>query len=249
MKVEIFDSREEMGSHAAIDGARLIQAALASRGEASIVVATGTSQFEVFENLVANRDIDWSRVTGFHLDEYVGLPATHPASFRKYLRERFVDRVRPPLRAFHYVSGEADPHEECCRLNGLIRGVPIDVLFAGVGENGHLAFNDPPADFQTDEPYLIVTLDERCQQQQVGEGWFKSLADVPRQAISMSIRQIMKAGAIICSVPDERKAQAIKAAVEGPVTPEVPASILQQHPHATYYLDRKAAALLTAQQR
>ena len=174
-------------------------------------------------------DIAWNRVTGFHLDEYVGLPIAHPASFRGYLWQRFVSRLPLPLAAFHFLDGEGDPQAECRRVGEIIRRHPIDVAFVGIGENGHLAFNDPPADFETEEPYLVVELDDACRRQQLGEGWFPTFDDVPQQAISMSVRQIMKSRAIICTVPDERKAEAVRNAVEGEVTPQVPASILQRH--------------------
>ncbi len=244
MKICVLPDRVAMGQQAAHDGAATIRSAIASRGAANIIVATGASQFEVLAALVKEPDIDWSRVTGFHLDEYLGLSMTHPASFRKYLKERFVDQV--PMGMFHYVDGEGDAQAECDRLGKIIRSAPIDVALVGIGENGHLAFNDPPADFQTEEPYLVVDLDDACRRQQLGEGWFPSFEDVPRQAISMSIRQIMKSGSIVCSVPDERKAEAVRNSVEGPVTPLVPASILQHHPSATLYVDRAAASLLKA---
>jgi glucosamine-6-phosphate deaminase len=244
MKICVLPDRVAMGQQAAQDGAATIRAALASRGAANIIVATGASQFEVLAALVKEPDIDWSCVTGFHLDEYLGLSMTHPASFRKYLKERFVDQV--PMGMFHYVDGEGDARAECDRLGNIIRSAPIDLALVGIGENGHLAFNDPPADFQTEEPYLVVDLDDACRRQQLGEGWFPSFEDVPRQAISMSIRQIMKSGSIVCSVPDERKAEAVRNSVEGPVTPLVPASILQQHPSATLYVDHAAASLLKA---
>jgi len=186
--------------------------------------------------------MDWSKVTGFHLDEYIGLPVTHPASFRKYLKERFMEKV--PIRAFHFINGENDPKEECKCVGEIIQAHPIDVAFVGIGENGHLAFNDPPADFETDEPYIVVKLDEACRRQQLGEGWFKTLDEVPDRAISMSIQQILQSKVIICTVPDSRKAEAVKKVVEGKVTPDVPASILQQHPQTMLYLDANAAALL-----
>jgi len=242
MKICILPDKIAMGRQAAQDGAAMIRAALAERCAANIIVATGASQFEMLAALVKQPDLDWSRVTGFHLDEYLGLPMTHPASFRRYLKERFVDQV--PLGTFHYVSGERDAQAECDRLGRIIREAPVDVAFVGIGENGHLAFNDPPADFETEEPYLVVDLDDACRRQQLGEGWFPSLDDVPRQAISMSIRQIMKSRSIVCSVPDERKAEAVRNTVEGPVTPQTPASILQQHAQATMYLDPAAASLL-----
>lgn len=231
-----------MGRLAAAEAADCIRAAIAERGDAAMIVATGTSQFETLAALVGAPGIDWSRVTGFHLDEYLGLPMSHPASFRRYLKERFVDRV--PLKAFHYISGEGDPAAECRRLGTLIGQSAIDVALIGIGENGHLAFNDPPADFATEQPYLVVTLDAACRQQQLGEGWFPTLDAVPTQAISMSISQIMKSRVIVCSVPDRRKAAAVQQAVAGLVTPELPASILQRHPCVSLYLDTNAAELL-----
>ena len=242
MNVSICRDVEEMGRQAADDAARLISRAIAERGVANIVVATGASQFEVLAALIASPGIDWPRVVGFHLDEYVGLPASHPASFRRYLKERFVDRV--PLKSFHYLNGETRPHEECHRVGDLIRQHEIDIALVGIGENGHLAFNDPPADFDTQEPYIVVDLDEACRRQQLGEGWFSTLDEVPRQAVSMSIRQIVKSRAIVCSVPDLRKAEAVKDALQGPVAPHVPASILQQHPCVAIYLDPQAASRL-----
>lgn len=244
MNVQQFASKEAMGAAAAADGAAKIREALAARGEVNIIVATGASQFEMLEALTRERGIDWSQVTVFHLDEYVGLSIEHPASFRKYLKERFEDRLPGPVRAFHYLNGEEGAEAECERVGALIAEAPIEVAFVGIGENGHLAFNDPPADFETEKPYLVVSLDEACRQQQFGEGWFPSFEAVPEKAISMSVRQIMKSGSIICTVPDERKAQAVRNAVEGGVTPEVPASILQQHGDCVLYLDEAAARLL-----
>ncbi len=243
MEIIISDTKEELGRKAAARGADLIRQALKGKGEAHIIVATGASQFEMLEALV-KEEVDWSKVTGFHLDEYIDLPATHPASFRKYLKERFVDKV--PLKQFYYVNGDTgDPEAECRRLGEIIRKTPIDVAFIGIGENGHLAFNDPPADFETDEPYLVVELDEACRRQQMGEGWFSSLEDVPRRAISLSIRQILKSKAIICSVPDERKAKAVQGAVESEVTPMIPATALQEHPAVWLFLDKASASLLS----
>ena len=246
MRVVVCETRDELGRRAAQDGAGLLRRALRERGEAAVIVATGASQFEVLAALVRAPEIDWGRVTAFHLDEYVGMPMSHSASFRRYLKERFVDKLPQPPQAFHYINAEDDPQAECRRLNALLEGRAVDVAFIGIGENGHLAFNDPPADFETEQPYIVVALDEACRRQQLGEGWFPALEDVPRQAISMSVRQIMKSKAIICSVPDERKAQAVKGPVEGPVTPQVPASILQRHEAATLYLDRASASLLNS---
>ena len=244
MNIEIMPDKAQMGKAAAAAGAAHVREAIAKRGTANIIVATGASQFEMFEHLVREPDINWAKVTGFHLDEYVGLPITHPASFRRYLWERFVSRLPLPLRAFHYLDAEGNPQEECRRVGEMIQRHPIDVAFVGIGENGHLAFNDPPANFETDEPYIVVQLDEACRRQQLGEGWFPTFDDVPKQAISMSVRQIMKSRAIVCTVPDERKAEAVRNSVEGEVSPEVPASILQRHEHCTLYLDTPAASLL-----
>lgn len=241
--LRVLPSRERLGREAAAIGGAAIRAALAARGEAAIVVATGASQFETLAALTAEPGIDWSRVTAFHLDEYVGLPESHPASFRRYLRERFVAPTGGAVR-FHPVNGEGDPSAEARRLGALIRDRPIDVCFAGIGENGHLAFNDPPADFETEEPYLVVTLDEACRRQQWGEGWFPSLDEVPRQAISMSVRQMLRSGLLVLSVPDARKAVAVREALEGEVTPLCPASILRTHPAAILLLDPPAASLL-----
>ena len=245
MNILIATDKQDLGRRAAADGAALIRAAIAARAAANVIVATGASQFEMLAALTQAPQIPWNRVTFFHLDEYAGMSIEHPASFRRYLWERFFSRLPLPPRAFHLLDGEADLHQERQRVGRLIAEHPIDVAFVGIGENGHLAFNDPPADFQTNSPYIVVNLDDACRRQQLGEGWFKTLADVPRQAISMSIGQIMKAAAIICSVPDARKAVAVKAAVLGPVTPNVPASILQRHAAATLYLDPASAQLLT----
>ena len=245
MHMIVSNSRAACGRAAAECAAQAIRAAIDANGAAAVILATGASQFDMLDALVRANGIGWPKVTCFHLDEYIGLPAAHPASFRRYLKERFVDRLPEPPRAFHYVGGEApDPEAECRRLGDLLREHTIDAAMVGIGENGHLAFNDPPADFRTAEPYLVVDLDEACRRQQLGEGWFETLDDVPRRAISMSVRQIMASRTIVCTVPDRRKAEAVRAAVEGPVTPDVPASILQEHPSATLYLDTESASLL-----
>jgi glucosamine-6-phosphate deaminase len=192
---------------------------------------------------LVKEEINWSVVTAFHLDEYIGLPVTHPASFRKYLKERFTDIVFPS--EFIYVNGNSDPYKECVRLGKLISKHPVDVAFVGIGENSHLAFNDPPADFETEEPYITVTLNEACRRQQMGEGWFAAIADVPEKAISMSVRQIMRSKNIICTVPDLRKAQAVKETLEGPISPQIPASILIQHDSVWLYLDNDSASMLS----
>ena len=245
MDVQICSTKQDLGRLAAEHGAAAIRTGIAERGSANIIVATGASQFEVLEHLVGQGGIHWPAVTAFHLDEYIGLPITHPASFRLYLWERFVSKLPLPLEAFHFLNGEHEAMKEAARVGEILMRHPIDVAFVGIGENGHLAFNDPPADLDTQQPYLVVDLDENCRRQQLGEGWFPTLADVPARAISMSIRQIMKSRRIVCSVPDERKAQAVRNCIEGPVTNQAPASILQQHDDCTIYLDTAAASRLT----
>ncbi|MFK7821059.1 MAG: glucosamine-6-phosphate deaminase [Planctomycetaceae bacterium] len=244
MQIDIFDTKDQMGTAAAKWGANHIRSAIESRGEANIIVATGASQFEMLTALVAEPGIAWDKVTGFHLDEYAGIAIDHPASFRLYLWQRFVSQLPRPLKAFHYLNGETNCAAECARVGAVLKEHPIDIAFVGIGENGHLAFNDPPADFETDEPYLVVDLDDACRQQQLGEGWFPTFDDVPEKAISMSVRQILKSKAIACTVPDERKAKAVQASVEGAVSVDIPASILQEHGNTTLFLDDAAASLL-----
>ena len=243
MQINIFTTKAELGQAAARDAAAIINHAIAERNSAYVIAATGASQFEFLDALTL-APIDWRKVTFFHLDEYADLPESHPASFRRYLRERIVSRVHP--LAFHFIDGEADDvDDECRRVGQLITQQAVDVAFVGIGENGHLAFNDPPADFDTDEPYIVVNLDDACRQQQVGEGWFKSIDEVPAQAISMSIKQILRSLEILCIVPDRRKAEAVKASVELNVNPMHPASILQTHERVRLYLDRDSSALLS----
>ncbi len=243
MELHVFDDRPLTGASAAELVAQRVNDAIAHRGWANLVLATGTSQFEMLDALTG-RDVDWTKVSVFHLDEYVGLGDQHPASFVKYLVERFVEPVRA-LGAFHPIQGDApDPQAECERVGAILEKHPVDVACVGIGENGHLAFNDPPADFTTSQRYLVVELDEDCRKQQVGEGWFESLQDVPTHAISMSIRQILDARTIVCTVPDRRKARAVREAVEGRVNPRVPASILQRHDDCHLFLDAEAAGLL-----
>lgn len=245
MTINVSETTDEMGSAAAEAGANSIREAIRDRGRATIIVATGASQFTMFERLV-ELDVDWTKVTAFHLDEYVGIDENHPASFRRYLRERFAARLPAPLADFEYVRGDAaDPEAECARLSALISARTVDVAFVGIGENGHLAFNDPPADFETNVPYIVVDLDEACRSQQMGEGWFATIDDVPERAISMSCREILSSRRIVCTVPDERKADAVACAVEGSVTPECPASILQEHADCSLYLDSAAASKLS----
>ena len=243
MQILTFSTTVEMAQAAAARAAELLKDAIAHKGHATFVVATGASQFAFMDSLTSDYKINWARTTMFHLDEYIGLPETHPASFCRYLKERLIDRVHPGT--VHLVRGEMpDPQAECHRLNQLIAAHEVDVSFVGIGENGHLAFNDPPADFEVEDPYIIVELDEACRRQQLGEGWFASLDEVPRRAISMSIKQITGSRAIVCTVPDRRKAQAVRDCFTGEVTPLHPASILCQHEHAYVFLDADAASLM-----
>ncbi|HWX23754.1 MAG TPA: glucosamine-6-phosphate deaminase [Vicinamibacteria bacterium] len=244
MDIHRFESKLAMARAAADRAAGILKEAIARQGHAHVIAATGAAQFEFLEALTLAPGIDWSKTVFFHLDEYVGLPATHPASFRRFLKERIDARVHPG--AFHFIAGDApDPRAECLRLGDVLSRHPIDVAFVGIGENGHLAFNDPPADFETEEAYLVVRLDEACRRQQLGEGWFARLEDVPVQAISMSIRQILKSREILCVVPDARKAQAVHDCLDLEVSPMHPASILKRHPRTALYLDRLSAALLS----
>jgi glucosamine-6-phosphate deaminase len=242
MIVKVLPDSAALAAAAAADAGKRIRDAIAARGRARIIAATGASQIAFLGRLVREPDIDWSKVEMFHLDEYVGLPKDHPASFRKYLLERL---IRPAgITNYHFLDGERDPNAVCREVGAALTEAPVDVALVGIGENGHLAFNDPPADFETDAPYILVRLDERCRQQQVGEGWFASVADVPETAISMSVRQILRARAIVCVVPDARKAEAVRATIEGAIGPMIPASILRTHPDVAIYLDEESASLL-----
>lgn len=242
MQTHIFPDKLALGRAAAEQATAVLRAAIAARGKARLLNATGASQFEFLAALTAS-PVDWTRVEMFHLDEYIGLPDTHPASFRKFLLERL---IRPAgIGTYHLLDGQDDPAAVCREVGRLIQEAPIDLACVGIGENSHLAFNDPPADFETEEPYIVVELNEACRRQQVGEGWFATMDDVPRQAISISIRQILKANEIICICPDQRKAEAVKACLEGPVSNMAPASILRTHPRVTMYLDNASASLLS----
>jgi glucosamine-6-phosphate deaminase len=246
MKLHLYPTKSALGEAAAATGAQAIRDAIAAKGQAHITIATGASQFEMLDALVRQPGIDWSKVTAFHLDEYIGMSDTHPASFRRYLRERFTSKL-PTLGAFNFIEGDVpDLKAEVTRVGELIKANPIDVTFAGIGENGHLAFNDPPADFDVDQPYIIVELDELCRRQQFGEGWFPTFEDVPQTAISMSVRQIMASQLVVLSVPDARKADAVQKALEGPVSPACPASILQRHPACHVFLDSASASKLSS---
>jgi len=247
MKIKVYEDKRSLGRAAAEQAAISLRNAIENRGKARIIAATGVSQFEFLETLTSMPGIDWSRVEMFHLDEYIGLPVSHPASFRKYLLERLINKTG--IKKYHFLEGDGDVPAIVRRVGGELKAAPIDIAFVGIGENGHLAFNDPPADFQTEEPYLIVDLDEACRRQQVGESWFADLSEVPRRAITMSVRQILKAKEIVAVVPDARKALAVKSCFEGDIGPLAPASILRTHPNTTAFLDKYSAALLSPETR
>jgi glucosamine-6-phosphate deaminase len=244
MELRIHRSARELGAAAAVQAVRAISSAIADRGRARILAATGASQFEFLAALTRDRGVDWQRVELFHLDEYIGIGADHPASFQRYLLERL---IRPTgITRHHLLDGLGDPEEVCARVGGALAAAPVDCAFVGIGENGHLAFNDPPADFTTTVPYVIVELDDACRRQQVGEGWFATLAEVPMRAMTISVRQLLTAREIVCIVPDERKAAAVSACLEGPVSAHAPASILQTHGATTVHLDTASASRLRA---
>jgi glucosamine-6-phosphate deaminase len=244
MLIRVFDDRVSLGQAAAEQAAAAIRRAIAEHGQARIIAATAASQLEFLEALTKAPGIDWSKVEAFHLDEYIGLPVTHPGSFRKMLLEQLVQKTG--IANYHLLDGDAaDPAEVVRRASKDLASKPVDIAFLGIGENGHIAFNDPPADFETEEPYIIVNLDEACRQQQVGEAWFADISQVPKRAISMSARQILKAREILAVVPGPRKAQAVKLCMEGTISPMAPASILRKHPNATVYLDQASASLLS----
>jgi len=244
MNVQVFDNKRSMGEAAALQAAAAIRNAIRDRGGARIVAATAASQAEFLKSLTSAEGIDWRQVEAFHLDEYIGLPITHPGSFRRMLLEQLVNKTG--IIHYHLLDGDGDVPSVVHTLNQAISSAPIDIIFLGIGENAHLAFNDPPADLETEEPYLVVNLDEACRRQQVGEAWFADICEVPKQAISMSVRQILKARELLAVAPDSRKAEAVRACVEGEISPMAPASILRTHPNATVYLDTNSAALLSA---
>jgi glucosamine-6-phosphate deaminase len=243
MLLRVFNNKTTLGHAAADQAANAIRRALSERGKARIIAATAASQLEFLDALTKQPGIEWSQVEAFHLDEYIGLPIAHPGSFRKMLMEQLVNKTG--IKRYHLLEGDAaDPAAAVREVGKQLASAPIDIAFLGIGENGHIAFNDPPADFETEEPYIIVNLDEACRRQQVGEAWFADISQVPTRAISMSARQILKAREILAVVPDRRKAQAIKACFEGEISPMAPASILRRHPNATIYLDTHSASLL-----
>lgn len=242
MDLRVFPDKYSLAVAAAERAGATIRDAIVDHGCARIIAATGASQFEFLEELTKKKDFDWKSVEMFHLDEYVNMSATHPASFRKYLRERLIDKTG--ITRFHLLDSERDSDEVIAEVTAEIRKAPVDVAFVGIGENGHLAFNDPPADFESEAAYMVVYLDEPCRRQQLGEGWFKSLEEVPRRALSMTVRQILKARHIIAVVPDARKANAVAKCFNGDITPMAPASILRSHPNTVVYLDKDSAELL-----
>ncbi len=240
--VQIFRSKQEMATAAANHAINSLHQLLKTEDTVRLLAATGASQLEFLERLTADRSVDWPRVELFHLDEYVGVAPDHPASFARYIKERIIDRTG--IECYHLLDGTRDPNEIVAEMGREINRAPIDLAFVGIGENGHLAFNDPPADFDTEDAYLIVQLDEACRRQQVGEGWFASVDQVPARAISISIPQILKAKEILCIVPDRRKAEAVQKCLQGPMSPDAPASALRAHPNTTMFLDADSASLL-----
>jgi len=241
MEIKIFKNSKELGKHAAVFCRDVLNKAIKDKGGARIILSTGASQFDTLEALV-KEDVDWSKVEMFHLDEYIGIPETHPASFRKYLKERFVSKV--PLGKAHFVVTEGDINENIRKLSEEINKEPIDLALIGIGENAHIAFNDPPADFETKEAFIIVNLDERCKQQQVREGWFPTVDDVPPQAVTMTVHQIMKSEVIVSCVPYKVKAQAVYDTLNNEPNCNIPATILKTHKNYTLFLDEDSASLI-----
>jgi len=240
MKIKVFECPVELGKSAAKYCAEIINKAIENKGKARIILATGASQFETLKALIES-DVNWSKVEMFHLDEYIGLPESHPASFRKYLKERFISKVN--LKQAYMVDGEDDPQKVIEYLSTEIRKEQIDLGLIGIGENAHIAFNDPPADFDTKEAYICVLLDDACKQQQVREGWFATIDDVPKMAISMTVHQIMQCRKIVSCVPYAVKAKAVKDTLENELTNLVPATMLKEHPDIVLYLDKESASL------
>jgi len=246
MKFKVFADKAALSHAAAEHAAGAIRSAIRQQGRARVVAATGTSQIAFLDALTRTPGVDWGQVEAFHLDEYIGLPVAHPASFRKIILEQLIHKAG--IAKYHMIEGDADdPAAAARRVGAELASAPVDIAFLGIGENGHIAFNDPPADFETEEPYIVVELDEACRRQQVGEGWFADISQVPRRAISISVRQILKARELLVVVPEKRKAQAVRACFEEAISPQIPASILRTHSHATIYLDRDSASLLSAE--
>jgi glucosamine-6-phosphate deaminase len=240
--VRVHETGDDLARDAAAEAADTISAAIAARGTAHVMFATGNSQLAFLDALTARDDVDWSNLVGYHMDEYVGIDADHPASFRRYLRERIVDRVHP--QRFHYLVGDSpDPAGECARYASLLAGHRLDLCCLGIGENGHLAFNDPPvADFDDPEKVKVVELDERCRRQQVGEGHFPTIEAVPPRAITVTIPGLLAARRVLAVVPEARKRGPVLVALTGPVSTDCPASILRTQPHVLLELDAESAA-------
>ena len=242
MQIAIFPDKKSLAQAAALEASVALKDAIQRKGNARLIAATGAAQFDFLDLLTRDPSIDWSKVEMFHLDEYIGIPADHPASFRKFLLDRLINKTK--MGRYHLLDGDRDPQDAIGAVTEEIRKAPIDVAFVGIGENGHLAFNDPPADFETQDAYIVVDLDEACRKQQMGEGWFKTLDDVPRRAISMTVQQVLKAEKIIAIVPERRKADAVAKCFGGDISPMAPSSILRTHNNAVIYLDRDSASLL-----
>ena len=239
MKITLSENAVQLGERAAVLAAAELNAAIEKNGSARLVLSTGASQFETIGALV-KQPVDWSRVEVFHLDEYVDLPITHPASFRKYIKERFGDFVN--AKAIYYVNTEGDIEANIAEVTAKLRERSVDVALIGIGENAHIAFNDPPADFDNDNAYIVVKLDDKCRNQQLGEGWFATIDDVPTHAVSMTVKEIMKSKVIISCVPHKVKAQAIKDTLENDLTPYVPATMLKQHDNFNLFVDKNSAS-------
>jgi glucosamine-6-phosphate deaminase len=241
MEKYIFDSPQQLGKEASAHATALLKQAIFEKGYARLLLSTGQSQFEFFQHLI-QEDIDWSKVEVFHLDEYIGIEETHPASFVKYIKDRLLKFVTP--KKCYFVESSGNIEENIKHLTDEIRKEPVDVAMIGIGENCHIAFNDPPADFVVKESFIVVTLDEGCRRQQVGEGWFKDISEVPEKAVTMTVEQILKSKHIISVVPHRSKAQAVKKTVEEEITNEFPATILKTHPYFILLLDKASASLL-----
>ena len=243
LKVRIFNSEILAGKAAAEFVANHLNEVIQSKGYVNMILATGASQF-AFLDAIKTMDVDWSKITAFHLDEYKGLPETHPASFRKYLKERIIDIVKPGK--MYYINGDAeDIDNEIERYEELLKAHPIDIACIGIGENGHIAFNDPGvADFADPRLVKIAQLDDACRRQQLGEGWFSSFDDVPKEAVSLTVSAIMNCKVISAIVPDKRKAEAVYKTLNAEISTECPATILRIHDDATLFLDENSASML-----
>jgi len=244
LEVRVFSTQEELALAASLAAVAHLRAVLEAQDQAAVIFATGNSQIRFLDHLAAGTEIDWSRITMFHMDEYLGIAPDHPASFRRYLRERVQARLKP--RAFHYLEGEAlEPLKECERYTQLLHAQMIDLCCLGIGENGHLAFNDPPvADFHDPLSVKLVKLDDACRRQQVGEGHFPGMEAVPQYAFTLTLPALCGSGRMLCIVPEQRKARAVRDALCGAITPQCPASFLRRQSHCTLFLDGESSQLL-----